>query len=355
MPTVASSLLSTRRVIVAVLALASLVAGCGGSGGGGREERDVEALLDRAFRTPVQSAGVRLDAELEVEGLKGLEGPLSLEAEGPYIAGRGALPMLDLDVTAGAQDAGQAIEAGLLSTGDRAFVKFGGEFYEQPQSDVDRANRELGSADGGAAGSVTALGLDPRKWVRDARDEGDEEIAGTPTDHVSGRLDVRAMLTDLNGLAERSAGATGTKASLSSAQIDEVAEVFENPRFDAYVGKKDSAIRRISASLEFVVPKDQQERLRGTRRGSLQISLELSDVNGDQKVAAPKRARPIADLASQLRGLGALGGAGGLGPDEAPEGGETGEGSALQRYDECLDQAAPDDTAALSRCSDLLR
>jgi len=110
----------------------------------------------------------------------------------------------------------------------------------------------------------------------------------------------------------------------------------------------------MSASLEFVVPEGQRERLRGATRGSLKVSLELSDVNGDQKVTAPERSRPISDLASQLQGLGILGDQEGLGSAD-PEGSDPGGGSALKRYDECLDQAAPDDTAALSRCSDLLR
>lgn len=359
MPTAASSLSPSRRAIAALCLLAVLLVGCAGPGSGGGEAKNVEALLDRAFGTSIRSAGLKLDAQVEVEGLEGLEGPLRLEAEGPFVAGRGTLPKLDLDVKAGAQDVGQAIELGLLSTGDRAFVKFGGEFYEQPRSDVERANRELGDSKGARGGSLSDLGLDPRAWVRDARQEGEEEIAGTETEHVSGTLDVRAMLTDLNGLVERSGDAGAAQAkTLSRTQLDRVDDAFENPRFDVYVGKEDSAIRRMSASLEFTVPEDQRARLRGVKRGSVRVSIELSDVNGDQKVTAPAGARPISELASQLRGLGALGGSGGLGSPDAPQGdgsAEPGGGSALKRYDECLDQAAPDDAAALSRCSDLLR
>ncbi len=116
----------------------------------------------------------------------------------------------------------------------------------------------------------------------------------------------------------------------------------------------------MSTNLEFEVPEDQREAFAGVERGSLRISVELSDVNGDQRVQAPSRARPISDLAAQLGGLGALGGAGGLGSPEDDEPGAPGDDESsvpdpLQSYDDCLDRAAPDDTAALSRCSNLLR
>ncbi|MBA2792787.1 MAG: hypothetical protein H0U32_02190 [Thermoleophilaceae bacterium] len=355
MRTLASSLSGSRRAITWLLLAVVLLSGCGGSDGGSdNEEKNVEALLDRAFKASISSADLKIDAQLDVDGLAGLKGPVRLEAEGSYVAGEGTLPKLDLDVKGGAPDAGQAIEVGLLSTGDRAFVEFGGEFYEQPQADVDRANRDLRREQGG---SPSALGLDPRKWVIQARDEGEEEIAKVPADHVSARLDVKAVLDDLNGLVQRTGGAGAKAKPLSGEQLTRAEEIVGDPRFDVYVGKDDSIIRRMSANLEFVVPEAQQARFRGAKRGSLRISVELSDVNGDQRVRAPAEARPISDLASQLGGLGALRGEGGLGSPEEGENDQSdpGGGSALQRYDECLDQAAPDDTAALSRCSDLLR
>lgn len=381
MPTPASaSPPVVRRAAAALAVLAALVgvAACGGAGGGGavEEERGVTTMLDRAFKTPVGSADLSIDAQLELEGVEGFEGPIRLEASGPYVRRGDTLPRLDLDVAFGVQDAGQAIEAGFLSTGERAFLEFGGEFYEQPREDVRRANRELSRRrDARTPGSLRALGLNPRAWVLDPRYEGTEEVAGVRTDHLSGQLDVAAMLADLNGFVERSGAALGGRAAqaaaLPEAEIERLAEVFEATRFDVYVGATDSRIRRMSTNLELVVPEAQRERFSGVERGSLRLSVELADVDGDQRVEAPASALPISDLATQLRGIGALGGAGGLAlpggddpqpgdpktPDEG--GGEQREGGsseldALRRYDECLDEAAPDDTAALTRCSSLL-
>ncbi len=88
--------------------------------------------------------------------------------------------------------------------------------------------------------------------------------------------------------------------------------------FDVYVGKDDDVIRRVSATLEVTVPEADRERFNGIEGGSLRISIELSDVNGDQTVEAPPDSRPIKDLSTQLGGFGALGGQG-LGGATSPD------------------------------------
>lgn len=339
-------------LVLALVAAAPLACGGGDSGG-----EDVTGLLDRAFAQSIQSADVTLDAQLEIDGAAGLDAPIKVEASGPYVAGGGGLPRLDFDLAVSAQDAGQTVSAGLLSTGERAFVKFGGEFYEQPQESVARANRQLREAgsEGGGRSSLGDLGLEPADWVAESRDEGEEEVAGVQTRHVSAQLDVRALLSDLNGLAQRSqegvGGVTpGTPRPLTDEQLDQAEEVVQDPRFDVYVGAEDDVVRRISANLQFAVPEEDRAEVGGIEGGSLRFSLELADVDGDQQVEAPESARPFADLAQQLQGLGGLGALGGS-EQPAPDGGES---DAAELYAECIGQAQPDDAAAIERCAELL-
>ena len=367
----ASSGSPLRRLAAAVLLLATSLAcalalvACGGDDGGG----DVEGLLDRAFRKSIKSADLTIDAQVAIDGLQGFERPVRIEASGPYIGGRRALPQLDIDLKIGAQGAGQTVQSGLLSTGDRAFVKFGGEFYEQRRADVERANRELRRGRSGAGGSLRDFGLDPRRWVVDARDEGVETVHGVEARHISGRLDTRSLFRDLNRLVERSASAVGGPSPdvpdpLSPEEIDRLAEIVRSPSFDVYVGEKDEIVRRVSAGLEIRVPEADRSQLGGIEAGSLRFSVELANVNGDQQVQAPPQSRPIGDLTKQLGGLGTLGGQagapGGADRDPAsPQPGDSGdsgpEPEALRKYSECLDRAGASDTKALSRCRRLLR
>ena len=364
---------------VAVTAWLLSLGGCGG----GESEEDVEGLLDRSFRQSITRADVKVDALLTIDGLQGFDRPVRLQASGPYIDGPRALPQLDIDLRVGAQGAGQTVQFGLLRTKDRAFVKFGGEFYEQPRGAVRRADRALEKGRAGRRGSLRDLGLNPRTWIVAAKVEGEEKVAGVETEHVSGRLDTRSLFRDLNELVERSAGAVGGAPAdlpepLSSAQIDELAEVVRSPSFDVYVGKKDDVVRRLSAQFEVRVPERDRKRVGGIEGGTLRFSVEFSDLGGDQKIEAPASARPIADLTTQLGGLGGLGGALGGAPGNSGEPGKSprarGEGGtgarpgsggagtdedagveAVRRYSDCLDEADPEDTKALSRCAELLR
>jgi hypothetical protein len=371
-----------RRTVVllaAMLAISAALSACGdsssgsGGGNGGGGGGDAEQLLERAFGQPVDSADVDIDAQIEIDGLDGFEEPLRIEATGPYVKSEDRLPQLDLDIGIDAQGAGQTIQAGLLSTGDRVFLKFGGDFYEQPPEQVARNNRQLARDGKQGGGSLSDLGLDPSGWIVDASVEGEEQIDGVATEHISGTLDVEALVDDLNGLLKRSAGALGGGEGaqpLRRTDIEQLSETVEDPSFDVYVGKDDDVIRRLSLRLDVSVPEDDRNDVGGIAGGSIRLSAELGDVGGNQKVEPPSDSRPLSDLTSQLGSLGSiaggvLGGDGGDGtptpPDaggESPPGGATPDGTGtdiFERYGECLERARPDDAEAITRCAELVR
>jgi hypothetical protein len=361
--------LTLRRRAGAVLlaaAAACLLAACGGGG----NEEDARRLLDQAFSNEIRSANLELDAQLEVKGSRALDRPVRIRATGPYRSNEGKLPSLDLDFRINAGGGGQTVETGFVSTGDRSFIKFQGVYYEQPASEVARTNRLLGRGRGRES-SLKALGLDPRSWLRDAKEEGSDDIAGVESDHVSGTLDVGRLVRDFNDLIRRSgrtiAGAAGgpVPEPLSQSDIDKVADVVQDPSFDVYVGKEDKIVRRVAGRLELEVPEDDRAAVGGIEGGSVQFSIEFSDVNGDQRIEAPAKARPLSDLTRSL-GTGALGGAGGGtgggsgggaggGTQSAPQGGSSPDPEAFKDYAECLDKAKPQDTPALQRCAELLQ
>jgi hypothetical protein len=344
-----------------VVAVALVACGGGDDDGGG--DRDAQALLDKAFAEPVPSADVDIDLQLDVEGLEGMEDPLRVRATGPYVRAEKSLPRLDLDVAIEAQGAGQAIQSGILSTGDRVFLKFGGAFYEQPRAQVAQTNRRL-AREGGGSGSFSDLGLDARKWIEDARIEGEEEIAGVTTEHVSGTLDVRAALADVNGLVEQSTAALGEAGEaarpLRAKEIDRLSRSVGKPTFDVYVGKDDDVVRRVSLRIDVDVPERQRTDLGGVTGASIRFSAQLADVGGDQEVRAPRSARPLSDLTSQLGSLGAIAGGlsgGGDATTTTPAPDASGAAPGLddfERYANCLDAADPNDAAAIASCRALL-
>ncbi len=371
-----------RRLLFLPLLCAFLLAACGG----GDDKQDVQSLLDTAFSSSIHSADLKLDAQLDLKGSDQLEDPVRIRASGPFRSNKGKLPSVDLSLQLGSDGDGQVVQTGFLSTGDRAFVKFQDVYYEQDPAVVRRTNESLAKRDGKRKrSSFASLGLDPRSWLGQAKDEGEETVAGVKTQHVSGTLEVTQLLTNLNDFVQRSGSTLGSATGqakpqrLTRTDIARLAQIVEDPTFDVYVGVDDDIIRRISGRLEFQVPEDQRDSVSGLKSGTLEFSLEFRDVNGDQRIEAPARARPLSELTRSLGGgAGALGDA--LGgardddqattpettptvPDEptprVPQG-STGTGTApdaedFQRYADCLDKARPEDTDALQRCAELLQ
>jgi hypothetical protein len=369
-----------RRLLPPLLFALLALASCGG----GNDRGDVEGLVDTAFSQEMDSADLKLDAEVQLEGSPVFDHPLRIQASGPFRTNEGKLPSVDLEVAIGSDGGGQTVTTGFLSTGNRAFVKFQDVYYEEPASEVRRANWTF-AHNQRRHSSLRALGLDPRSWMLLAEDKGEEEVAGVKTRHLSGVLDVETLLGDLNRFVRRSGaaigGATGRPPPkpLSQEDIRKIGGVVDDPSFEVYVGKRDQIVRRVSGRIEFDVPQDRRQEFHGLEGGKIQFSIEFRDVNGDQEIEAPRKARPLSKLTRSLGGLDALielaGGddaptdQGDLGADEPdvrppsgnggtePPADESGTGpeEAFREYAECLDDARPEDTEALQACADLLQ
>jgi len=347
-----------RRALLVPLFAALALASCGG----GDDKEDVEEILDRAFSSSIESADLKVDASIQLKGSPGLDKPVRITAAGPFRTNEDKLPSVDIELKVGTDGGGQTITTGFLSTGDRAFVKFQDVYYEQPASQVAKANRSL-SENRGKRGSLRSLGLDPRSWLGEAKDEGEEEIGGVTTRHVSGTLDVEAVMRNLNRFVRRSGAALGDAtgqappAPLSAEDIRKVTEVVRDPTFQVYVGEDDDIIRRVAGKIDFDVPEESRQDLGGIEAGAIEFQVQFDDVNGDQEIEAPTRARPLSALTESLGGGGTLPGLGGGDsgsttpsvPDNA-----TPEADDFEKYKDCLDKARPEDTEALQRCADLL-
>ena len=303
---------------------------------------------------------------------------MRLEAQGPYIGGDKQLPKVDIDLKIGAAEAGQTVNSGFLSTGDRAFVKFGGEFYEQPKADVARANRELAKGGGNDRGSLRRAGPQSARMGdrrqgrgrRGGRRRGDRarEREARRAQPVRGPQQAGRALRRAPSAARPRARPIRSRPPTST----QLADVVENPTFDIYVGKEDDVIRRVSGNLSVKVPEKDRAQVNGISGGTLRFSVELAKVNGDQVVEAPGEVAPDRRPDRAAAGAGALGALGGSGatrrarrpPTRAPPrrrrgrraaraGGDGVETSRSTRS--AWTRRGPDDTEALARCAELLR
>ena len=343
--------------IVVLLAAVALIVGCGGSGG---NSKDARALLDKAFKQSITSADMTLNIEAKVNGVAQLQQPISLKVAGPFQSnGKGKLPSFNWQVSV--SGGGQAFSGGIISTGQNAFVNFQGTNYEVGADKVAQFNQQL-SQNSGQGRSLKDYGIDPQAWIKDPTEAGSDNVNGVDTTHVTGSVDIGRMFSDFNKTIQK-AGSMSTAApqQLSPDTIKKIEDVVKNPKFDIYVGKSDSKIRRLAVSVDFQIPADQQAKFQGASGGTLSFSIDFAKVGEPQKITAPTGARPISELQQQLGGLGGgLGGLGGSGSSGSGGSGSGGSGSnptaqQFQKYSQCLQKASPSDTAAIQKCAQLLK
>ena len=311
-----------RRRAVVLGSLALLLSGVTGVSACGGVDSQSSALLGRALERPVASADVVVDLTVDAEGAPGIDEPLRVRLTGPYRSGSGRrLPSFDWDLAF--SGVGQNVSAGLVSTGENAFVTFLGSAYEVGERRVARHNRKLArAARNRSRGSLEDLGVDPRGWIEGARNEGEDTVAGAATTHLSGQIDVARMLADL---ARAKPGSSGDeRRELTQAERRRLVESVEGNSFDVWVAKGDETIRRLRAEVDLAAPEGRRlpplgrggplAPLTRAERAHVELSIELSDVGGDQRIQGPANARPLEELGRALEGMGrggAMGGPGG--------------------------------------------
>ncbi len=358
-----------RRVVLPFLllvltAFTGVAAACGGDEQAASQ--NVDTLLRQTFASgkKIDSGKLALSVTLDARGSAQVQGPIDISLSGPFEnTGDKKLPRFRMALKF--SGAGQNIQAGATSTGDKGFVAFQNQEYEVagPVFRQFRAGFEQAQAQQGARRqSLASLGIDPRKWLRSPRKAGETEVGGEEVIKITGDVDVPRLLDDVNG-ALRRAGSLGGQGGqlperLTDAQKRQVQKAVKALDVEIYTGREDTILRRMVIAMD----------LKGTGAGAqalesakLRFDLTLTEVNEDQDIEEPENARPFDELAGQLGalglgGLGAAGGAGsGAGSGSGSGGGSGGAASseALERYSDCIRAAGSDATEA-QKCADLL-
>jgi hypothetical protein len=272
-----------RAALIAAVALA----GCGG----GNDEEAAD-LLERGFSTDVQSGYATVDAELELEGIEGFEGPLRMRLDGAFeVAGGDPTELPNLEMDFQLSGAGREASGLLVLTQSNAWVEYGGTEYEVGEELWARARQAYRAQSQGQPLTFAEAGMDPLDWVNDAEVEGEERVSGVRVTRVSGTLDVEAMLRDSNELA-------GSQA-LPDSVLGDVEDVIDDVEFEAWIGA-DDIWRRVATEASFEVPEKERDAVGGLEGGNLALELELDRPNEPVEMPAPSDPRPIDELLRRL-------------------------------------------------------
>jgi hypothetical protein len=356
-------------LFVLLVSALGLAVGCGDDGG----DDDPAALLQETFGEGKEVESGRLDLSLRInaQGIEQIKGPITLALRGPFqSSGDGALPKFDFEVDI--RTGNDSFRAGAVSTGDKGFLRFQDQAYSVPDQlfkqfkDGYARQAKCNEERGGDKGNTTfrALGIDPRRWLSGAKNEGKEDVGGAETIHITSRIDVPKFLEDVNRVLgrtdlqrdpcadEQQTAQPARGRQLTEAQRKRIADAIKEARLDVWTGADDKILRRLNVDLRIEGPKNE--------RGDVRLDLSIGGLNEDQQVKAPTGTKPLEELLAQLGGS-----VPGLGSGEPQEGqaqetpqegggGTGGEQAApTGEYGKCIEEAGGD-VQKLQQCAELI-
>jgi hypothetical protein len=350
-------ILRTLLCLIALMALTGLVA-CGGDEA--TESTDVDKLLEDTFSggKKIESGKFELALKLDVQGSGAVQGPINVKLGGPFESqGDKKLPKFAFD--ASFEGAGQSLKAGVMTTGEKGYVNFNGtdyavsdEVFKQFKDSFEKAAAEGQQEDQ----SLKSLGIDPRNWLSNAKNAGEEKVGDTDTIRITGDVDVAKLLDDVNKALSK-AGSLGLQGGsqlptkLTDEQKQQIQKAVKNLKVDIFTGKEDTTLRRMHIVFDVSDPT-------GKDQGSAKVDfdLKLLDLNEGQEFTEPENPKPFDELLQSLGGLG-LGGLGGSGGSGGGSGGNSGSGGDssknLEEYTKCIEDAG-NDLEKAQKCADIL-
>ncbi len=129
------------------------------------------------------------------------------------------------------------------------------------------------------------LGLNPASWLTDVKNEGQEQIDGVTTNHVSASVDAPKLVRDLLPLARQG----GASLNLPSNLDQQIGKVVQQADVDIYVGQDDRILRRLQVALDLDFNQAAPNAGSDLGRAKIDFNFELSDVNKPQNIVAPEK------------------------------------------------------------------
>ncbi len=324
-------------IIVAVVTIAALAAvGCGGDdkkatddgGGGAAAELTAKQIVKKSSTTMegVNSATMGLDMTLGVTGdaskvtdeqMKALlSSPITVAMDGKV----GNDPQ-KLDVTLTAELMSKKYDVGLRMADKVVYVQWDGTWYSISEDMVQGMTGSTASPSAAEEAKLTdlikQLGIDPNTWASNYTIEGEEDVAGVTTYHISEAIDIEKVATDMSTLLGSASGlgsilgstAEGADPEDLQKSVEMLKTAVKDVQVDYWIGKDDFYMYKTTASakIDFMaLPEADRQGAEGLESMDFSMEFTMADFNKDFTVEVPSGAKSFEELMNTLMQSGGL-------------------------------------------------
>jgi hypothetical protein len=213
---------------------------------------------------------------------------------------------------------GLGLQAGVTLVDGGQYLNLLGQWYEAPAE----LTQQMAQVDTAAVSATVwealeELSIDPADWFTDLDKAGEETLAETDVVHLSAKIDINKMVTDVVALMQSeklaelmntlsgSAGQSAlgelqlpTETDLAEA-LPLIEQMFQDTTVDLWLAKSDSTMRKMALSANIVIP--QQVGLTGLKGAAVLATINLDEPNQPLSIKAPDSPKPFAELEEDLQ------------------------------------------------------
>ena len=223
-----------------------------------------------------------------------------------------------------------------------------------------------GTSTESSSDALSKLGIRPLDWLTTPHIVGSATVNGAATIHINAGIDRPALVRDLSRLlahANSLAGASSDSAlarGISASGQRSIGRTLGSPRLDLWIGTRDHAIRKLTASATIPVTGRARASLGGMTTARVTLDFEYSHLNEPQTIAAPSSVRPysvfrtkVATFFQELEDASTGSANAGSGFTGTIQSGTSTVLNSDQKYTNCI-TAARGDVAKMQKCAKLL-
>jgi hypothetical protein len=197
------------------------------------------------------------------------------------------------------------VDGGLRQVGNDAFVQVNGKWYALPAGSLSGTSSSTGGGTSTTSVDPSAIMKafgDPTKLLTNAKVDGSEKVDGIDSDHVSGDVDLAALIQGISSVAG-SAGASSSPISPAqiASEVTSLQQYVKSATADLWVGKDDKQIHRFATTVD---GKTDAATQKSSGIDGFTITMDVSATpTSAPSVSAPSNPAPIAQLESDLGGM----------------------------------------------------
>ncbi len=306
----------SKALALAAALAATTLAACGGgdsdAGAGGAADRRAAAdkIIAQAIAANDKASSGQIDGTIDVavEGVPRFKEPLQLTANGAYDLPEGAdVPDFDIDVGLGLN--GGVIGGGLVLAGGKGFITLGNTGYPLPAAISAKIAKPARAKRNGLTKTAGMFYINPESWQKNATLVGDARVAGEDVQHLKADIrpdrffdDVARLVNVLTALRVTQAVALpehlGAKARAALVRSVTLA------KGEVWIGTSDHVLRKATLKGAIKVAKRDRKVLGGVTGGTLDATINVTEVGTKHPIAAPKQRGSYSALQLSLDALG---------------------------------------------------